>query len=118
MRPKQDQPTEIVRRSQRINVEIPVRVYGRTPENQPFRVDTKATVVNLHGGLVPIPPKVKPGQTVLLVNCFTQEGRKCAVVYVEPRRRTQKSVGLAFLELEGDFWHVTDPPKLKSAKKN
>ena len=118
VRPKPEIPLQSARRGERVNVRIPVRVYGRTPENKPFRIDTEAKVVNLYGGLVPIPPKVKAGQTVLLVNCFTQEGRNCSVVYVEPRRRTQKSVGLAFMELTGDFWHLTDAPKLKNIKKN
>jgi hypothetical protein len=96
------------RRSKRLALSIPVRVYGRTPDNQPFRDITATMTVSAHGGLLQMAPKVKRGQTLLLVNCVTDEERKCRVVYVESKRRTKK-VGVEFTDMRGDFWHVYSP---------
>lgn len=97
------------RRSKRLPLSIPVRVYGRTPDNRPFRDITTTTAVSAHGGLLPLAPKVKRGQTVLLVNGITEEERECRVVFVEGRQRGPRTVGLQFTNLEGDFWHVFAP---------
>ncbi|MGA7555157.1 MAG: hypothetical protein WBW54_15530, partial [Candidatus Acidiferrales bacterium] len=61
------------RRSKRLPLSIPVHVYGRTPDNRPFRDVTTTNAISAHGGLLALTPRVKSGQTVLLVNSFTQE---------------------------------------------
>jgi len=53
---------------------------------------------------------VKRGQTVLLVNAYTEEERECRVVYVGPSSGNgKKRVGLEFTDKSGDFWHVFTP---------
>ena len=52
------------RRCKRLPLNIPVRVYGRTLNNRPFREATVTKAVNIHGGLLPLAPRVKRGQTV------------------------------------------------------
>lgn len=96
------------RRSKRLALTIPVRVYGRTPDNQPFRDITATMAVSAHGGLLQMAPRVKRGQRLLLVNGVTDEQRECRVVYVESKRRTKK-VGVEFTDMKGDFWHVYTP---------
>ena len=96
------------RRCKRLELSIPVRVYGRTPEDHPFRETTVTKAVNLHGGLVPLAPRVKRGQRILVVNSYTDEGREARVVYVKGNGRGQK-VALEFTEPKGDFWHVFTP---------
>lgn len=96
------------RRSKRLALNIPVRVYGRTPDNRPFRDVTATMSVSAHGGLLQMAPRVKRGQTLLLVNGVTDEERQCRVVYVESKRRTKK-VGVEFTDMKGDFWHVYNP---------
>ena len=96
------------RRSKRLPLSIPVRIYGRTPKNEPFRHVTETNMVSAHGGLVPLPAKVKRGQTLLLVHGFTEEARQCRVVYVDAKARRSR-VGVEFLQGEGDFWHVYSP---------
>jgi len=98
------------RRSRRLPLSIPVRVYGRTPENRPFRDVTNMQSVSIHGGLLPLAQKVKRGQTILLVNGITDEERECRVVYIEPRRSAKRKIGVEFVKASGDFWHVYDPP--------
>ncbi|MGB0037086.1 MAG: PilZ domain-containing protein [Candidatus Acidiferrales bacterium] len=97
------------RRSKRLPLSIPVRVYGRTPDNQPFRDVTETKSVSVNGGLIPLAPSVKQGQTVLLVNGITEEERECRVVYVDANRRSKKEVALQFTDVKGDFWHVFAP---------
>jgi len=96
------------RRSKRLPLSIPVRVYGRTLDNRPFRNITETRCVSVHGGLLPLSVRVKRGQTLLLVNGITGEERECRVVYVESKRRNRK-VGVEFTDLKGDFWHVYSP---------
>jgi hypothetical protein len=96
------------RRSKRLPLSIPVRVYGRTLDNRPFRDITETKCVSVHGGLLPLSVRVKRGQTLLLVNGFTGEERECRVVYVESKRRNRK-VGVEFTDVKGDFWHVYSP---------
>ena len=103
------------RRCKRLPLSIPVRVYGRTPDNVPFRDITETKDVSAQGGLVPLTGKVECGQTLLLVNGFTGEERECRVVYVETKRRSKArkgakkpkaKVGVEFVSSDGDFWHV------------
>jgi hypothetical protein len=98
------------RRSKRLPLSIPVQVYGRTPDNRPFRDVTTTNAVSAHGGLLALAPRVKRGQTVLLVNTFTQEERECRVVYVKPQFKGRNKVALEFGDkTKGDFWHVYNP---------
>jgi len=97
------------RRSKRLPLAIPVRVYGRTSDNQPFRDVTVTECVNVHGGLLPLAPKVTRGQKLLLVHSITEEERECRVVYVEAKQQGRKAVAVEFTESGGDFWHVFSP---------
>jgi hypothetical protein len=97
------------RRSKRLPLSIPVRVYGRTRDNQPFRDVTMTKCVNVHGGLLPLEPRVKRGQTLTLVHGITEEERECRVVYIEAKRRGRKGVAVEFTKVDGDFWHVYSP---------
>ena len=46
------------RRSKRLPFTIPVKVYGRTPRNQPFRDVTATMIVSRDGGLLDLAPRV------------------------------------------------------------
>jgi hypothetical protein len=97
------------RRCIRLPLKIPVRVYGRTPNNRPFRDITVTKAISVHGGLIPLAESVKRGQRILLVNCFTDEERECRVVYVGAKQRGRKKVAVEFADGQGDFWHVYAP---------
>ena len=102
------------RRCKRLPFSIPVRVYGHTERGLPFRYATVAKSVNMNGALLPLAPRVKRGQTIKLVNSFTQEERECRVVYIDAHHRNKKKkVAVEFTKEQGDFWHVFSPaPKL------
>jgi hypothetical protein len=94
------------RRSKRLPLSIPVRVYGRTANDLPFRYVTETNAVSVHGALLTVDAKVKRGQTVLLVNAITEKERACRVAYVEPRLWGKRKISLEFANDSGDFWHV------------
>ena len=97
------------RRCKRLPLNIPVRVYGRTPNNRPFRDITVTKAISVHGGLIPLAGSVKRGQRILVVNSFTEEARQCRVVYVGAKQRGRKKVAVEFADNPGDFWHVYAP---------
>ena len=104
------------RRCKRLPFSIPVHVYGHTERGLPFRYVTVAKSVNMNGALLPLAPRVKRGQTIKLVNSFTQEERECRVVYVDSKQRGRKKVGVEFANADSDFWHVYSlPVSLKPA---
>ena len=97
------------RRSRRFALKLPVVVYGRTPENVPFRDRTSTLSVDAHGARLAVSARVESGQSLLLVNSFTQEERKCRVVHVSARngKRSKRSmVGVEFTNEPGNFWHI------------
>ena len=98
------------RRCERFQFTIPVKVYGRTPRNHPFRDVTASMAVSLYGGLLDMEPRVKPGQRVTIVNSFTEEERESRVVYVDSKERGRGKVAVEFANDAGDFWHVYGPP--------
>jgi hypothetical protein len=98
------------RRCKRFPYTIPVKVYGRTPRNHPFRDITATMAVSLYGGLLDMKPRVKLGQNILIVNSFTEEERECRVVYVDSKQRGRRKVAVEFANGDGDFWHVYSPP--------
>jgi hypothetical protein len=98
------------RRGERFPFTIPVKVYGRTPRNHPFRDVTGTMAVSLYGGLLDMKPRVELGQRILLVNSFTEEERECRVVYVDSKQRGRRKVAVEFAKSDGDFWHVYSPP--------
>jgi hypothetical protein len=105
------------RRCERFPLTIPVKVYGRTPRNRPFRDVTATMAVSLYGGLLDMKSCVKLGQTILVVNCFTEEERECRVVSVASNRRGRRRVAVEFANADGDFWHVySTPVPLKPAR--
>ena len=97
------------RRCTRLPLAIPVKVYGRTPRNHPFRDITATMAVSLYGGLLDMKPRVKLGQKILIVNSFTEEERECRVVYVDSKKRSRRMVAVEFANGDGDFWHVYSP---------
>jgi hypothetical protein len=97
------------RRCERLPLMIPVKVYGRSPRNRPFRDVTATMAVSLYGGLLDMTPRVKLGQKILVVNSITEEERECRVVYVDSKQRGRKKVAVEFANADGDFWHVYSP---------
>lgn len=105
------------RRSTRLSLRVPVRIYGRSAENQPFRELTDTLAVNAHGARVEISVSVTQGQTLLLVHGITEEEKECRVVDVKAVRRAKFKVALEFIHAEGNFWQLFQPLRTVNAER-
>ena len=97
---------DYVRRSRRFALHIPVVVYGRTPDDRPFRDHTNTLNVDAHGARIALSAALEKGQRILVVNSFTQEERECRVVHIGSKQGRRVKVGIEFLKPAGNFWHV------------
>jgi hypothetical protein len=105
------------RRSKRLGLRVPVRVYGRTADDRPFRDSTETLHVNAYGARVELGELLTPGQTILLVHGITGEERECRVVDVRPNRHGKWKVGLAFAKAQGNFWHIYQQLEVAGAER-
>src|SRR6266566_3164180 len=71
------------RRSQRIELSVPVVVHRPTKEGPQFYERAQTLVVNAHGALMALAEKVTPKQTLLMQNIDSGEQKECRVVYIE-----------------------------------
>jgi hypothetical protein len=61
---------------------LPVLVYGRGDEEEPFQEETNVRRLNFRGGLIALAAKVAPGQDIILINLATKEDQRCRVAFV------------------------------------
>ena len=71
------------RRSQRVELTIPVVVHRPPKEGTQFYERAQTLVVNAHGALMALAEKVAPTQTLLMQNIDSGEQKECRVVYVK-----------------------------------
>ncbi len=95
------------RRSPRLQLSVPVLVYGRANDDTPFHDITETLSVSTHGGLLVLDTAVQKGQPILLANCNTQAEEECRVVYVGPESQGKRTVGIAFRRSAVSFWGLT-----------
>ena len=97
----------VERRSGRLELAVPVFVYGwSTADDSPFTEITRTLEVNAHGGLVALNAMVQPGQMILIVNNRTEAERKCRVVRVHRESDSPCKVGFEFIRPESRFWEL------------
>jgi hypothetical protein len=92
------------RRSSRLWVYLPVLVYGRTIESDPFHEGTEALRVNAGGGLITLTTPVRCGQRLLLINKVNQKEHECHVVAERSKYLERTAVVIGFQEPVPDFW--------------
>jgi c-di-GMP-binding flagellar brake protein YcgR len=93
------------RRSQRVAMQIEVRVSGYNAEGARFTEDTHTDQISAFGGMVILRTPVNRGQRLVLTNRQTKVTVECMVAY-----REGMEVGLAFMVLNQPFWPVDFPP--------
>ena len=105
------------RRSQRLFIQIQVRVEGRLATKSEFSEEAHTVVVNAHGGLVEMGIPLDPGQRVLLRNIKTNEQISSEVKLVTPGESGKFNVALEFVDPNPSFWHISFPPEDWSAQR-
>ena len=99
-----------MRRSQRVEVNVPVVVYRPPTEPQQFYEKTQTLVVSAHGALMVLADNVAPKQRLLVQNIGSGEQQECRVVYVERMRTGPTQVAVEFIRPAPSFWRIASPP--------
>ena len=99
------------RRSQRVLMQVPIRVRGTDTQNKAFEEETETLAINAHGALVLLSARLTSGGTVLMQHKRTQEEQECHVVFLGPVRGGKAEVGLEFTSPRPQFWRVAFPPE-------
>ena len=98
------------RRSQRIDLNVPVIVYRPPREGPQFCQSTQTLVVNAHGALLALTCKVAPRQRLLVQHADTGEQQECRVIYVNKEEAGPPQVAVEFTRPAPRFWRVAMPP--------
>jgi hypothetical protein len=97
------------KRTQRVAMQIEVRVSGYNSEGARFTVDTNTVEISAFGGSVILETPVRPGQRLVLSNLKTKATVECMVVYGDAKG-TARHVALAFVSANQSFWPIVFPP--------
>lgn len=94
--------------------DLPVLVYGRRENEEPFQEETNVSVLNLRGGLITLATRVEPGQQLILINLATEEDQRCRVAFVGEQHLDRNMIGIQFGRFAQEFWHIDRPTHRKS----
>ena len=104
------------RRSQRVLMQVPVRLRGSDAEGKTFEEETATLAINAHGALVLLQARITSGSRIHLQHNGTKEEQECHVAFLGPVRAGKAEVGLEFSEPRPGFWRVAFPPEDWSPK--
>ena len=99
------------RRSQRVLMQIPIRLRGRDAQGKEFDEETETLAISAHGALVLVSARVTSGSKITMQHKRTQEDQECHVVFLGPVRAGRGEIGLEFSVPRPDFWRVVFPPE-------
>jgi hypothetical protein len=99
------------RRSQRVLMQVPVRLCGIDAQGRKFEEETATLAINAHGALVLMQARVISGGKVQLQHNLTKEEQECHVAFLGPVRSGKSEVGLEFSDARPSFWRVAFPPE-------
>ena len=104
------------RRSQRMLMQVALRLRGVDAQGQDFEEYTETLAINAHGALVLLAARVTSGGVIKLKNVKTEEEQECHVVFLGPVRGGKAEIGLEFTVPRPAFWRVAFPPEDWSPK--
>jgi hypothetical protein len=99
------------RRSQRVLMQVPVRLCGTDAQGEKFEEETATLAINAHGALVLMQARIISGGKVQLQHNLTKEEQECHVAFLGPVRSGKSEVGLEFSDARPSFWRVAFPPE-------
>jgi len=109
--PNTSTPTGARRRSQRVLVQVPVRIRGKNPQGVDFEEFTETLAINAHGALVLLTARLTSGAVVHIRHNKTEEEQECHVAFLGPVRSSKGEIGLEFTAPRPTFWRVAFPPE-------
>ena len=104
------------RRSQRVLMQVPVRIRGTDAQGRPLEEVTETLAINAHGALILLTARVTSGSKIEMKHMRTEENQECSVVFLGPVRAGKAEIGLEFTSPRPAFWRVAFPPEDWSPK--
>ena len=104
------------RRSQRVLMQVRVRLRGIDTQGRPFEEEADTLAINAHGALVLLQARITSGSLLTLRNNTTNEEQECSVVFLGPVRGNKAEIGLEFSARRPQFWRIAFPPEDWSPK--
>ena len=104
------------RRSQRVLMQVAVRIHGSDAQGRSFAEEAETLAINAHGALILLQARLTSGSKVHLQNKRTTEEQECHVVFLGPVRGNRAEIGLEFSAPRPQFWRVAFPPEDWSPK--
>ena len=108
--------TGVRRRSQRVLVQVGIRVRGKDAQGQDFEEMTETLAINAHGALVLLKARVISGAVIHVKHNKTEEEHECHVAFLGPVRSGKAEIGVEFTSPHPTFWRVAFPPEDWSLK--
>jgi hypothetical protein len=99
------------RRSQRVLMQVAVRIRGEDVQGKSIEEETETLAINAHGALVLMKARLTSGSKVFLQHKRTQEEQECHVAFLGPVRAGKAEIGLEFASPRPGFWRVAFPPE-------
>jgi len=98
------------RRSQRIFMRIPGRIYGSRKDKGVIYEEVTTDTVSSYGALLNVQESYEAGMHLLFTNLVTEEEIPCRVVSVGENKAGQKQVAVEFTVDSPKFWRIHFPP--------
>jgi len=99
------------RRSQRVLMQVGVRIRGKSAQGVDFEELTETLAINAHGALVLLTARLTSGSVVYMRHNKTEEEQECHVAFLGPVRGGKAEIGLEFSVPRPTFWRVAFPPE-------
>ena len=99
------------RRSQRVLMQVGIRISGKDSQGNDFEEFTETLAINAHGALVLLAARVTSGSAVHVRHNKTEEEQECHVAFLGPVRSGKGEIGLEFTAPRPTFWRVAFPPE-------
>ena len=104
------------RRSQRVLMQVGIRIRGKDAQGNDFEEFTETLAINAHGALILLKARVTSGSVVHMRHNKTEEEQECHVVFLGPVRSGRAEIGVEFSSPRPTFWRVAFPPEDWSPK--
>lgn len=104
------------RRSQRVLMQVGVRIRGKDAQGNDFEEFTETLAINAHGALVLVNARVISGAVIHMKHNKTEEEQECHVAFLGPVRSGRAEIGVEFTAPNPTFWRVAFPPEDWSPK--
>ena len=98
------------RRSARVLLDVPLAIWGESPDEQTFREETFTVTVSAHGALVMLAAKVSVGQRVILRKLTDSIEIRGRIADVGLPHAGLTQVGIELDRPSPEFWPVSQPP--------